>query len=173
MPLEHTERELPRRRFLSFALNVLAALIGAALAVPAVGYVLSPARRPRKVAWTFLGNVGEFPPNQPRLTHFPAPSTGAWMRDPLHRAVYAVNRGEGQFTVFDVHCTHLGCPVQYNAAASRYFSPCHGGVFDFEGKVLAGPPPRPLDRYEVKVEGGKVYAGQLYRVDERLQRVPG
>lgn len=95
------------------------------------------------------------------------------MRDPFHRPVYVVNRGQGQFTVFDVHWPHLGCPVQYNSAASRYFSPCHGGVFDFEGRVLAGPPPRPLDRYEVEVEGRKVYAGRLYRVDERLQRLPG
>lgn len=165
--------EVTRRRFFTVLLNGLAALVGAALAVPAVAYILSPARRVSKAAWAFLGNVEEFPLNQPKLTHFAAPGTAAWMRDPMHRAVYVVNRGEGQFTVYDVHCTHLGCPVQYNAAVQRYFSPCHGGVFDFEGRILAGPPPRPLDRYEVKVDGGKVYAGLLYRVDERLQRLPG
>ncbi len=173
MVAEASGSEASRRRFLTVLLNGVAALIGAALAVPAVGYVLSPARRSRRVEWTFLGNVDEFPVNEPRLTHFPAAGSGAWMRDPIHRAVYALNRGKGEFTVFDVHCTHLGCPVQYNAAASRYFSPCHGGVFDAEGRVLTGPPPRPLDRYEVKVEGGKVYTGRLYRVDDRLQRLPG
>ena len=36
-------------------------------------------------------------------------------------------------------------------------SPVHYGVFDAQGTVLSGPPPRPLDRYEVKVEGDKLY----------------
>lgn len=172
MPPDVPGSELPRRQFLTFAVNGIAALIGAAIAVPAVGYILSPARRSRKVAWAFLGDVEEFPLDQPKLTHFPTPGAGAWMRDPMHQAVYVVNRGERNFTIFDVHCTHLGCPVQYNAAVDRYFSPCHGGVFDSAGRVLAGPPPRPLDRYEVKVEGGKIYAGRLYRVDKDLQRLP-
>lgn len=173
MAHEGSPSELTRRRLLAVFLNALVALIGAVLAVPAVGYVFSPARRRTPDSWAFLGNVGEFPLNEPRLTHFAAPRAGAWMREPPHRAVYVVNRGEDQFTVYDVHCTHLGCPVQYNAAVGRYFSPCHGGVFDADGRVLAGPPPRPLDRYEVKVERGKLYVGQVYRVDERLQRRPG
>lgn len=163
--------KLPRRRFLEFLLNAIFALIGAALAVPGAGYILSPLRRVPKTKWAFLGNVEEFPLNEPKLTHFTPKAQEAWMRDPTHRAVYVVNRGGGNFTVFDVHCTHLGCPVQYNPAVKRYFSPCHGGVFDFEGRVVAGPPPRPLDRYEVKVEGGKVYVGRLYRVNEKLERV--
>lgn len=173
MDAEASGDHVTRRRLMSAVLNALAALIGAALAVPAVGYVVSSAFRSRKEGWALLGNAGEFPLDQPRLTHFAPPTAAGWLRDPLHRAVYVENRGAGNFTVFDVHCTHLGCPVQYVAAAGRFFSPCHGGVFDSEGRVLAGPPPRPLDRYEVKVEGGKVYLGRLYRVNEKLERLPG
>ena len=37
-----------------------------------------------------------------------------------------------------------------------FYSPCHGGVFDIKGNVITGPPPRPLDRIEYKVENGEV-----------------
>lgn len=158
------------RRLMSAVLNALAALIGAALAVPAVGHVVSSAFRSRNEGWALLGNAGELPLDQPRLTHFAPPTAAGWLRDPLHRAVYVENRGAGNFTVFDVHCTHLGCPVQYVAAAGRFFSPCHGGVFDSEGRVLAGLPPRPLDRYEVKVEGGRGHIPHPHARPDRLVR---
>jgi len=46
-------------------------------------------------------------------------------------------------------------------------------VFDLDGRVLGGPPPRPLDRYEVKIEDGVLYVGKLYRVDRDLKRMTG
>ena len=49
--------------------------------------------------------------------------------------------------------------------------PCHNGVFDPQGRVLGGPPPRPLDRYEYKVENGVLYAGKLFKVNDQLQRI--
>ena len=42
---------------------------------------------------------------------------------------------------------HLGCPVRFVEAAERFICPCHGGVYDFTGKVDGGPPVRPLDRF--------------------------
>ena len=54
-------------------------------------------------------------------------------------------------------CTHLGCRVRWIADQEQFFCPCHNGVFDKDGTVVSGPPPRPLDRYEVKVEGETVY----------------
>jgi Rieske Fe-S protein len=83
--------------------------------------------------------------------------------------LYVLNQGDERFTLFHIHCTHVGCPVRWNAQAGRFFSPCHGGVFDKAGKVLAGPPPRPLDRYEYKIEKGILYAGRVYKVNEKLE----
>ncbi|MFQ6672701.1 MAG: ubiquinol-cytochrome c reductase iron-sulfur subunit, partial [Candidatus Tectimicrobiota bacterium] len=74
------------------------------------------------------------------------------------------------FVVFHTHCTHVGCPTNWSAQAGRFFCPCHGGVFDKEGRVQAGPPPRPLDRHEVRIERGVLYAGPIYMVDEKLER---
>lgn len=44
-------------------------------------------------------------------------------------------------------CTHEGCTVQYVPADAVIWCACHNGRFDLDGKVLAGPPPRPLERH--------------------------
>jgi len=49
----------------------------------------------------------------------------------------------------DARCTHEGCTVQYVAAQAAIWCACHNGRFDVEGRVLAGPPPRPLPRYGI------------------------
>ncbi len=54
---------------------------------------------------------------------------------------------------FNSSCTHLGCVVKWDAAGDRFRCACHGGAFDKDGKVLDGPPPRPLDRFKTRVDG--------------------
>lgn len=56
-------------------------------------------------------------------------------------------------------CTHLGCLVQYDKKSKRLICPCHAGVFDLEGKVLSGPPPKPLETIPLKVEGAHLSIG--------------
>jgi Rieske Fe-S protein len=67
-------------------------------------------------------------------------------------------------------CMHLGCPVRYVQASERFICPCHGGVYEFSGKVSGGPPVRPLDRFETKVERGRVKVGARFSLDSHLHR---
>jgi nitrite reductase/ring-hydroxylating ferredoxin subunit len=64
---------------------------------------------------------------------------------------------EGEVRAFSGICTHLGCQVKWQADKDRFFCPCHLGVFDPDGQVVSGPPPRPLDRFEVEVVGNNVF----------------
>lgn len=52
-------------------------------------------------------------------------------------------------------CTHLGCVTKWNRSRRVFFCPCHGARFSPEGRVLGGPAPAPLPRYDVVVAGGK------------------
>ncbi|NOX88885.1 MAG: Rieske (2Fe-2S) protein [Calditrichaeota bacterium] len=70
--------------------------------------------------------------------------------------VFIVRQDEG-FKVFSGICTHLGCIVKWEQDKERFFCPCHKGVFDKSGKVVSGPPPRPLDEFRVEIENKKVY----------------
>jgi Rieske Fe-S protein len=49
-------------------------------------------------------------------------------------------------------CTHLGCQVRWDGADKKFHCPCHGGVYDPSGQVLEGPPPRPLDVVEARLD---------------------
>ena len=65
-----------------------------------------------------------------------------------------VSRSGDQIICFNASCTHAGCIVKWDGKTNRFLCACHGGTFDREGNVLAGPPPRPLDRYNFKVDSG-------------------
>lgn len=69
-------------------------------------------------------------------------------------------RGEdGALRAFSLVCTHLACTVIWNGEKREFHCPCHDGFFDGEGRVLSGPPPAPLDRWKVEVQGNKVIIG--------------
>jgi len=65
----------------------------------------------------------------------------------------------GEFAAFSAVCTHLGCIVKWLAEKNEFECPCHGGRFGVDGKVLAGPPPKPLDSLPATVEGDQVLIG--------------
>jgi len=75
------------------------------------------------------------------------------------KPVIVINQqGKGYVALSSV-CTHLGCLVGYDKAGSILICPCHGGTYDLEGNVLSGPPPRPLAKIPLKVEGEQLIIG--------------
>ena len=75
-----------------------------------------------------------------------------------------------QYIAISTRCMHLGCPVRFVEAAGRFICPCHGGVYDFSGKVDGGPPVRPLDRFYTRVRGGQLEVGPRFSVNDELRR---
>src|SRR3954454_25127043 len=72
------------------------------------------------------------------------------------------------YIAISTRCAHLGCPVRYVQAAERFICPCHGGVSPFDGKVAGGPPGRPLERFETKVQNGRVLVGPRFSLNSQL-----
>jgi len=70
-----------------------------------------------------------------------------------------INRPGKGFIAFSRVCSHLGCLVDYNKTQNNIFCPCHGAIFDLEGNVVSGPPPKPLQRFPLKVEGESILIG--------------
>lgn len=68
-----------------------------------------------------------------------------------------ISRMHDEIVCFNATCPHLGCLVRWEARSSRFRCACHGGNFDRDGSVLAGPPPRPLDRYTFQVQSGHLF----------------
>jgi menaquinol-cytochrome c reductase iron-sulfur subunit len=74
------------------------------------------------------------------------------------------------YIAVSTRCVHAGCPVRYVQASEKFICPCHGGVYEFDGKVSGGPPVRPLDRFETRVVRGRVLVGDRFSLNSKLER---
>jgi menaquinol-cytochrome c reductase iron-sulfur subunit len=86
-----------------------------------------------------------------------------WMVRTVDEYVWIRKKQDGSVVVFEPHCTHLGCAYDWNSKTRQFACPCHGGRFDAEGNRIAGPPPRPLDQFEVKVDGTQIRIGKILK----------
>ena len=146
-----------RRRLLGRATIGVAAALGIGWAVPAVTFVLSPARKGSRVAeWRTLSSVEKIRPGTPSLFKARVTRTTGWVTTEDEVAVYVHTEDGREFLGLSNICTHLGCRVRWVAAQQQYFCPCHVGVFAKDGSVVSGPPPRPLDKYPIRVEDGQI-----------------
>lgn len=68
--------------------------------------------------------------------------------------VIVLKRKDGKLAAFSAKCTHEGCTVQYVAADALIWCACHNGKFSLDGRVLSGPPPRPLAAFAVEAAPG-------------------
>ncbi len=138
---------LDRRGFLSIAIGFVLsfAYLGTALR-----FLYPPSARTAETQK--VGRPDDFVPGKPRLVTY----TGAGVGD----GVYIVRR-EDHWDAFDLHCTHLECPVGWYERTGEFLCPCHGSSFDISGRNLGGPAPGPLRRHLVEVRGDGVYVGGL------------
>ena len=83
---------------------------------------------------------------------------------------YVVATAPGQYAAFTAVCTHQGCTVAFLKKSKHFQCPCHGGVYDFQGKVAGGPPVRPLDRFYTRVRNGNLEIGPRFSVNSELKR---
>lgn len=145
-----------RRRFLERLSIGLGALCGAALSIPAIGFVLGPLFRKPPDSWRGVGKIEAFKVGETVNVNFIDPSPLPWAGVTARTAAWLRRVDNEEFIAFAVNCSHLGCPVRWLQDANLFMCPCHGGVYYSDGSVAAGPPPRPLTRYPVRVQNGEV-----------------
>jgi menaquinol-cytochrome c reductase iron-sulfur subunit len=150
------QAEISRRRFFTRITVAAAALIGALAGIPVLGFVLAPLVRPARPQWRQVGLVDSFQIGQTVKVDFSDPSPLPWSGITAKTAAWLRRVGESEFIAFSINCRHLGCPVRWVDGPKLFMCPCHGGVYYEDGSVAAGPPPEPLARYVVRVNGGQV-----------------
>jgi len=67
-----------------------------------------------------------------------------------------IRTAAGDYRAFTAVCTHLGCTVQYRASDRLIWCACHNGHYDLDGRNVSGPPPRPLEPFQVHVIGDQI-----------------
>lgn len=146
----------PRRGFLARLSLLLGGAGAAAAGIPILGFLLSPLRRETEATWRSVGSVADFPLARTVRVRFLDAEPLPWAGFAARSAAWLRRTGEAEFVAFSTYCTHVGCPVRWEEGARLFMCPCHGGAFYDDGSVAAGPPPRALDRYPVRVRAGEV-----------------
>lgn len=148
--------ELSRRRFFTHLSAWLFALGSLVLVVPMVGFVVAPLFMRKPNVWRRVGAVDAFKIGNTTSVSFQDSSPLPWAGVTALTAAWVRRESADKFIAFAVNCTHLGCPVNWLQDAELFMCPCHGGVYYKDGSVAAGPPPKPLPQYPVRVQDGYV-----------------
>ncbi len=147
---------LSRRQFLTRLCVGLGGLGAALVGVPFVGFLLAPLLRKPPEQWQAVGAIEQFKVGETVLVTLIDPSPLPWAGVAAKTAAWLRRDADQAFVAFAVNCTHLGCPVRWLQDASLFMCPCHGGVYYKDGTPAAGPPPRALSQYAVRVRAGQV-----------------
>ncbi len=153
---QETEKEISRRKFMMKLSLGFAALSAAVVAIPVVSALLAPLLEQPPEKWRKVGMVGDFPAGTTKLVTFINADPKAYAGVTAKSSAWLRHDDENNFIAFAANCTHLGCPVRWEAKAELFMCPCHGGVYYKDGTVAAGPPPKPLTNYKVRIYNNEI-----------------
>lgn len=134
-----------RRGFIDWVLGTSVAGLLLAVLYPISRYLVPP-EAGESAASTVTLDFGpnDIPANSGRIFKFG------------NQPAILVRAPSGELRAFSAKCTHLDCIVQYRDDLAHIWCACHNGHFDLTGKNIQGPPPKPLEAYEVKVRGDQI-----------------
>ncbi len=151
------QENISRRNFMKMAISAIGGLIGAGFGIPAIAYIIGPALKSEQANWIRIGSLSTIELGTPTLFKPKVTRQNGWMVEEEEVGVYVLTEDGRNYHAMSNICTHLGCRIRWIAEREKFFSPCHNGVFDKYGYVVSGPPPRPLDEFETKIEDGNLY----------------
>ena len=130
-----------RRRWISLLLGsgVLASI--ASFVYPAIRYMIPPPVGESTSRSVVAANINELKNNSGKIFKFGS------------KPALLVRMVDGEYRAFTAVCTHLNCTVQYRDDLHQIWCACHNGFYDLAGRTVSGPPPRPLETFQVNVQG--------------------
>jgi menaquinol-cytochrome c reductase iron-sulfur subunit len=179
MPGTFEGETVTRRNFMAGVTHSAGGIAAAAFTLPVLGFALGPIFSREPFNWQPIGTPTDFT----QTTYATKVLTIVQGIGEAGKSIAFVRQRDPQvdtepedkynhWVALSSRCMHLGCPVRFVGAASRFICPCHGGVYDFRGMVAGGPPVRPLDRFYTRLNStsGLVEIGPRYSVNSELQR---
>ena len=129
-----------RRGVLNWLLGVWGGGVLASIAYPVMRYLTPPDIPEAATLSVTAGSARSLTPNSGRVVPFGS------------QPAVVIRTATGELRAFAGTCTHLACTVQYRPDLQRIWCACHNGQYDVNGRNVAGPPPRPLEAYDVNVK---------------------
>jgi cytochrome b6-f complex iron-sulfur subunit len=134
-----------RRHFVEafLGVGVVASLVS--FLYPVLAYLIPPPATELASDTVLAGKTGDLKPNTGKVFRFGS------------RPALLILTADGTYHAVSAVCTHLGCTVQYRPDVRSIWCACHNGMYDVSGRNISGPPPRPLEAYDVFLKGDDIY----------------
>jgi menaquinol-cytochrome c reductase iron-sulfur subunit len=148
---------ISRRSFFGALLGVGGVAMSALLSVPVLRYVLYPLYSNSTLSkWSKIGLVDSLPAagSPPVKKEITFRKLDGWRETVTTESVYVERKADGTIRVLSAICPHLGCTVQWRASKGDFLCPCHGSVFNQDGKHVSGPARRGMDPLPTKQDQG-------------------
>src|SRR5947209_2657416 len=133
-----------RRTLLSYLLGGGAIASVASFLYPVIRFLNPPQVTEAAVNEVAAGRIQDPKPNSGKIVKFG------------NKPALLVRVSDTEWKAFSAVCTHLNCTVQYQDTNQQIWCACHNGTYDMSGRVVSGPPPKPLEEYAVMVRGEEV-----------------
>lgn len=162
-PEDDTKSEnVTRRKFLVSGVGVMSGAIAVTVGVPAILYVAGPIQEEGAAQeWIRLGSAGSVELGTQTLMKATIERRAGYLTTTEELSVFVSTENGTEFVALSNICTHLGCRVRWVDEQDGFFCPCHNAIFGPDGSVLQGPPPRPLNRFDTKVEDGQIFIREM------------
>jgi menaquinol-cytochrome c reductase iron-sulfur subunit len=177
MPGSFEGETVSRRRFMTGSVHAAGAITAAAFTLPALGFALGPVFSQAVDTWQDVGPLSRLSDSDYMTTVVTIePGVGeagrsiAYIRRHNPQIDGPVKDKYDRVIAISSRCAHVGCPVRFVAAAASFVCPCHGGVYNFRGVRVGGPPPRPLDRFYTLIRNDRVLLGPRFSLNNELRR---
>lgn len=145
-----------RRKFLAAGIGVISGVITVGVGGAALTSIGAPAvTNKREGKWVDAGSAADLKQGEYNQISITYDAKDGWLEAKIKQLVYVKVTGE-EILALSATCAHLGCNVNYDETTGGFKCPCHSGIYDAAGKNISGPPPRPLDRLDAKIEDGKL-----------------
>jgi len=134
-----------RRKFIQSLMGTGFMATAIAFLYPVLRYLVPPKASDMGSDSVIAGRIADLKPNSGKIFKFGS------------RPGLLVRTASGEYRAMSATCTHLSCTVQYRDDLQHIWCACHNGHYDINGKNIAGPPPRPLEAFEVQVSGDEIH----------------
>ena len=139
-----SKTEPGRRRFIGSLLGGGLFASAVSFLYPVLRYIVPPAVADLGGDEVVAAKIGELKANSSKIFRFG------------NRPGLLLLTAEGEYRAMSATCTHLSCTVQYRSDVHQVWCACHNGMYDLGGRNVSGPPPRPLEAFQVHVRGDEV-----------------
>lgn len=140
-----TTTPVRRRKFIEMLLGGGFLATGIAFLYPIIRYLVPPKTLDLGGDSVVAAKAGELKPNSGKIFKFG------------NRPGLLVRTAAGEYRAMSATCTHLSCTVQYRDDLREVWCACHNGKYNLDGRNISGPPPRPLEAFDVQVKGDEIF----------------